>query len=180
MRIFCLKSTNTKKVRGLKTKCRSMVQDLIACTDKFPIEFSAERFWHEHLPVPQAFIDSTNTPHSVRRLCMQTMIDRTNFLAQSKPKHLTNSRVCCLINLPDLFFSEVTIFFSESYFQTFFNRKGPWQKWTPIQDKDLTKEYNLTVPANFQVRGYKDEASDDDDPNILAYTGEVWFIGEWE
>jgi hypothetical protein len=181
MRILCLKSTNTKKVRGLKKKCRAMVQDLIACTNKFPVEFSSEKYWNKRLPVPQTFIDSTNTPHSVRRLCMQTMIDRAEFLAQSKPNHLTNSRVCCLIDLPALFFSEVTIFFSESYFQTFFDRNRSWQKWTIIQDKNLAKEYNLRVPTNFQVRGYQvSHYLDDNDPNILTYTGETWFIGEWE
>lgn len=180
MRVLHLKSTNTKKVRGLRKKCHSMVQDLIACTDNFPTEFSAESFWHEHLPVAQAFIDSKNTPNCVRRLCMQTMIDRAIFLAQNKPKHLTHSRVCCLIGLPDLFSSQLTIFFSENYFQNFFNRQGPWQKWTPIQDKKLTKTYNLMVPSNFQVRGFREEVFDDDDPNTLVHTEEVWFIGEWE
>ncbi len=178
MRILCLKQPIKEKIRGLKNKCHSMVQELTALTDQFPIQDSTENYWQIHLPVAQAFIDSKNTPPSVRHLCMQTMINRANFLAQNKPESIETCRVCCLISLPELWASEITIFYTQSYFQDFFERNSPYEKLTPINGRNIAKEHNLIIPTNFQVKGYKQEYFDDDNPTILTYTGEIWYIGE--
>jgi hypothetical protein len=178
MRILCLNQTNKKKVRGLKKKCQSMIRELKALTDQFPLQDSTEDYWHIHLPVAQSFIDSKNTPRSVRRLCMQTMINRAAFLSQNKPESEAACHVCCLISLPELWASEITIFYTQSYFQDFFERNSMYEKWTLIKNRDFAKEHKILIPTNFQVKGYKVECFDDDDPSILTYTGEIWYIGE--
>ncbi len=180
MHISSFEQSNKKKIRGLKKKCRAMVEALIAQTSEFPIDYNSEEYWHYHLPVAQSFIDSKHTPQSVRRLCIQTMIDRTQFLSQHKPKNAKSCRVLCLVCLPDLWSSVITIFSSQNYFIHFFDRNNPWQRWTPLIHKDIAKEYNLIIPSNFQVKSYKHECFDDDNPSIVTYVGEIWAIGELE
>lgn len=180
MRSLSLKNSNQKKVRGLKKKCSAMVKAIAEQTNHFPVEYSSEEYWHCHLPVAQSFIDSTHTPRSVRKLCIQAMIDRANFLAQHKHQTAINCRVICLVSLPDLWASEIIIFFTQDYFEKFFNRNSPWQKWILLNDRDITKEYNLIIPNSFQVKGYKHEGYDEDNPKFLTYTGEIWAIGELE
>lgn len=175
-----LNQSDKKKVRGLKKKCLTMIETLTAQTNKFPVEYASEEYWHCHLPISQSFIDSKHTPRSVRKLCMQTMIDRANFLAQHKHHANKNYRVLCLVSLPNLWASEITIFFTQSYFENFFNRNTPWQKWAQLNNRNIVKEYNLIIPSNFQVKGYKHECFDEDDPQKLTYSGETWAIGELE
>ena len=172
-----LQQPNNKKIRGLRKKCCAMVNALTEQTSHFPEKCLSEEYWHVHLPVDQSFVDSRQIPKSVKKLCMQTMLDRACFLAAHKDS-TEYGRVLCLISLPDLWASEIIIFYSHSYYESFFNRNTVWQKLIPLGNQAIVKEYNLHIPYNFQVKGYKHECFDEDNTNILTYSGEIWAIGE--
>ena len=167
-----------KKARGQRRQCREMVRDIVADTSAFPIEWVSDSYWHYHLPISRLFVESKYTPRSVKRLCLQMLIDRAYFLSQHKP---VDCRIMSIIRLPGIWGSVLEIFFDEGYYQNFFDRQGPWQKWTPICSKrNVAQDYHLSIPANFYIRGYKEESFDDYDPSILTYSGELWVIGEIE
>lgn len=70
-------------------KTKNMIKRIEENTMKFPIEFM-HHCWHRHLPVAQDFIDSKKTPNKVKRLCMQTLLERAYHLMQMKPNDHKN------------------------------------------------------------------------------------------
>lgn len=175
MRVMNLLNSNCKKVRGAGRKSRQMLWEVQALTAVFPEVDWEEGFWHMHLPVPQSFIDSAKTPFGVRRLCAQALIDAVEHLRTIKPKLDIPIRVTALITLPRLWDSQIIIFFGESYFAGFFNRNNDYQKWAPLPEgRNLANEWQLRVPENLTVKGYREEITDDGD----TYVSQLWYIGE--
>lgn len=162
------------KQRGLRRKCANMVRNITQQTEVFPAPHRGANFWHLHLPVSRALIDSANTPFGVRRLYVQTIIDHAHYLSSRAPE--TNvTRVVAAVSLPGLWASQIIVFFDSSYFDSFFDRDFPTQKWTRLEaDRSLVQEWALQIPAGFSERGYKEEINDTD----FAFTGEIWFIGQ--
>lgn len=162
------------KPRGLRRKCRNMVRQLTQQTAAFPQPHRGDDFWHLHLPIAQNFIDHPNTPFGLRRLCVQTLIDCAHSLASVAPTNL-KSRVVVAICLPELWRSQIIVFFGSDYYDSFFNRDSEEQKWTPLPDnRRLAREWNLRVPHGFSQRGYKEELRDTD----FNFDGEIWFMGQ--
>ncbi len=87
-------------------------------TENFSID--NDRYWHMHLPVSQAFIDSPKTPHAIKRDCIQLLIDRVEHLISIRPPSNRNNKVLAAIDLPDLFGSQIIIFYDEEYYKSFF------------------------------------------------------------
>jgi len=175
MRVMNLRFSNKKKVRGAKRKCENMIKNINEVTELYPEIDLEYGYWHTHLPVAQAFIDSTKTPSYVRKICMQTLIDRVNHLIKLRPKTAEFSRVVTSIDLPRLWDSQITVFFDEEYFSNFFTRNNDYQRWTELPDsRNIIKEYNLDLPEGLMVRGYLEEITDEDYNAI----DEIWFIGE--
>ncbi len=152
-----------------------MVQRIRDETENFPEEdFPGCGYWHMHLPVSQGFIDSPETPKAIRKTCIQTLIDRAGHLCSIKPADIS-TRVVAAINLPHLFGAQLIVFFGSEYFDNFFDRNSPEQKWILLpNDRSLVEEWDLGIPDNFEDRGYREIIEDED----YSYDGEIWFIGE--
>lgn len=164
-----------KKVRGIKRKSKNMINRIKENTMEFPIEFYND-YWHMHLPVAQEFINSSKTPYKVKRLCVQTLLERADYLIPMKPNDKEKYRVVVAINFPDLWDSQIIVFKGESYFNSFFNRNDEYQKWLLLsEERNFQKEWGLTVPNNMQISGFKELITDEDG---YCYEGEIWFIGE--
>ena len=164
------------KVRGARRKCRGMIESIRQCTEAFPEEdWPGSGNWHLHVPVDQAFIDSQKTPHWVRRRCVQCLIDRSEHLRRLKPESDKPIRVVAYVTLPELWDSELIVFFGDEYFGTFFDRNSEGQTWTPLREsRSLEREWDLELPGGFQEKGYHERIRSED----YSHDGEVWFVGE--
>ncbi|WP_028776771.1 DUF3916 domain-containing protein [Shimazuella kribbensis] len=166
---------STKKVRGLKRKTKEMILRLEESTMVFPTDFY-NGYCHFRLPVAQGFIDSCKTPIGIKRLCIQTLIDRAHHLMNIKPHNEEEYRVVVSVDLSGLWYSQIIIFKGESYFNGFFDRNNHYQKWIPLsKERDIEKEWRLSVSNDMDKKGYKEEIKDEDGSE---YNGEIWFIGE--
>jgi hypothetical protein len=104
-------------------QAREMVRDIVALTEIFPNKHRRGRgYWHMHVPVNGKLIDGSRARKTVRRLCIQTLIDRAYHLWTLKPRQLQKSKVVVAIDSPNLSDSQIIIFFSEEYFARFFDR----------------------------------------------------------
>ncbi len=175
-RKLSLRDYRRRKVRGARRKCDGMIQAIRDATVVFPEEHAPGwGYWHMHLPVDQAFIDSQKTPHWVRRQCMQCLIDGAERLRGLKPKSDDTIRVVASISLPLLWDSEIIVYFSQEYFDKVFSFEPEWQTWTPLREsRSLSREWHLTIPHGFQERGYHLRVRDEE----LSYDGDEWLIGE--
>jgi hypothetical protein len=153
-----------------------MIEAIEACSQSFPVEHDSRcGYWHMHLPVDQAFIDSKKTPPWVRRRCIQSLVDATERLRSLAPKSEGPVRVVACVSLPDLWDSQIIVFFGHEYFSTFFDRDSQYQRWKPLREsRSISREWNLEVPDGFQAKGFHEGIRDDG----FHREGEVWFIGE--
>ncbi len=164
-----------KKVRGVKRKSTNMIKRIEEDTLAFPTEFY-NGYWHLHLPVAQDFISSGKTPKKIKRLCIQTLLDRAEYLIGLKPHDKEKYRVVVAIDLSDLWGSQIIVFEGDSHYKGFFNRNDEYQKWLQLaEDRNIQTEWELSVPNDLQITGYKEVITDEDG---YYHEGEIWFIGE--
>lgn len=164
-----------KKVRGCKRKSNNMIERIVENTLTFPTEFY-NGYWHLPLPVAQNFIDSHKTPEKIRRLCIQTLLDRAEQLIDMKPNDKEKYRVVVAVKLSSLWGSQIVVFKGDSHFKDFFNRNDEYQKWLPFfDDRNIQIEWKLSVPNDLQILGFREVITDEEG---YDYEGEVWFIGE--
>lgn len=166
-----------KKIRGQNRKFSSMEKNFEKLTSTFPEPDYYYGYWHLHLPTSQSFIDSCKTPVSLRRKCIQLIIDRVQYLMNIKPQTDIPIRVVASINLPDIWDSQIIVFYGDDYYKKFFNRNHEYQKWIPLQEKrNILREWQLNNQSLIEVRGYREELYDDEDDTCSIK--ELWFIGE--
>ncbi|RHW36095.1 DUF3916 domain-containing protein [Neobacillus notoginsengisoli] len=154
-----------------------MIDQIIHLTEEFPTEFYNNNHWCLHLPVSQAFINSSKLPLGIKRLCVQTLIDRTIHLIEKKPHSNDFLRVIAAIQLPSLWNSQIIIFKGESYYKEFFQRDNKYYNWTPLSNnRNLIRELGVDIPKDIKIRGVKEIIDDEDG----YFENEIWFIGELE
>ena len=164
-----------KKVRGLKRKTKNMVKRIEQETIKFSSDFY-NGCWYLHLPVAQDFISSNKTPFAIKRLCIQTLLDRAEYLVSIKPFALEKLRVVVAIDLPDLWNSQIIVFSGDSHFKGFFERNDDYQKWIPLsRERYIVSEWNLSVSKGMDILGIREEITDEGGEQ---FESEIWFIGE--
>lgn len=164
-----------KKVRGIKRKSQKMIERIEENTLEFPTDFY-NGYWHLPLPVAHSFINSNKTPKRIKRLCIQTLLDRVERLLSLKPNEKEQYRVAAAVNLADLWGSQIIVFKGDAHFKDFFDRNDEYQKWLPLSDdRNIQTEWGLSVPNYLQISGFKEVITDEDG---YHYEGEMWFIGE--
>ena len=154
-----------------------MVRNIQQATADFPHEDRPGcGYWHLHLPTSSS-IDAEKTPFSIRKTCVQTLIDRAHYLRSVKPMTRFPTRVVACISLPKLFDAQLIVFFGSPYYDTFFDRDSPLQQWTRLpQERSLVREWNVDIPSGFIEIGYQERIRD----THYRHDGELWFIGELE
>lgn len=176
MRKLAIHGIPQGRVRGLRRKCQAMVESIGDLAECIPVEYPRVRgYWHAKLPVSQAFIDSPRAPRSVRCLCIQAMLDAAEQIRNTQSSRKIDCRVVTTINLPNLFSSEIIVFFGDDYFSRFFDRNTPEHSWVALPlRRSLQREWSLRLPAGWIERGYKETIADEDHHHV----GEIWFFGD--
>ncbi|QQN81873.1 DUF3916 domain-containing protein [Bacillus toyonensis] len=164
-----------KKIRGMKRKTNTMIKRIEEYTNTFPSTFYHDEYWYMPLPVSQAFIESHKTPRKVKRLCIQTLIDRVNHLIKIKPSDAHTYRVVTIISIENLWRSQIIVFKNNDYFQNFFNRNNESQKWIPLSNEiNFWETCGISICPTTQLLHFQEVIYDGD----AIDKKEIWFIGE--
>jgi len=162
------------KIRGARRRCSTFARRLAEFTSCFPTAHDERGYWHLHLPIAQSFIDSPRAAQSIRRECVQLLLDAASRLTALRPPSVT-ARVVAAVSTPLLFDSQLIAFFSADYFASFFLRDGPEQQWSALPaSRSLAREWSLALPSGFSERGFHEHIHDED----YEQHGEIWFFGE--
>ncbi len=129
-------------------------------------------YWHLHLPIARGLVDSQSIPYGVRRLCAMTLIQRASHLARCAPVS-EGTRVVAAITLPELWDSQIIVFFGEDYFAGFFDRKDDAQIWEPINEQ-LSKRWDIEMPQGFTERTFVVVNKEGEG----VQRSQIWFVGE--
>ena len=105
--------------------------------------------------------------------CKEWIKKTEEFIAQ-KPKDLPFCKVVAAITYPNIRLSEIIIFYEEWYYKSFWDRKGPYQIWTPMNN-DYSFAKARGIVTELSEIGYIEELNDED-YNIKS---QIWFYGEF-
>ncbi|WP_165976253.1 DUF3916 domain-containing protein [Bacillus salipaludis] len=175
-------NNSKKKVRGLKRRCRNFFKYLTEQTDSLPAPKNDDPSYPSYsvlrLNFDKFFTDSKKTPNSIRKLFIQTVINRTHYLIQMRGESQKEYRIFCTFYLPNLDGAAIIILFTknglESFYEGLFHREPEGMQLISLhQDRNIEKELGLIVPKGLGIKGFR--AEDDDYINFHSY--EIWLIG---
>lgn len=161
-----------QKIRGIRRKFMAKTKRFSQQVKEFP---KPERGWHVHLP-GHNLMDRPKTPHSLRRKCIQYLIDSAHHLALIKPENIW-AKVVVYIELPDLQMPAVHVYFDKGDHQKcdVDRDDGFFVRTSLPPNRNIVKEWHLDIPDFFQVKGFSYCMHVAD---TLDETGECWLIGE--
>lgn len=163
-----------EKVRGVKRRLRNLDKWADSFEGYFPSEHASERYWNWKLPVLDRLVGPPATSSEIQAHCAQAILRAATHLLEARPKEYSHAVVSALITHPQMFGSEICIFFDEDYFESFYNRNNEWQTLTPINDKDIAKTLSFDVPYPFVQSGYVYRIKDEWEGDITTYEEEWW------
>jgi hypothetical protein len=164
-------SLKKKKIRGARRKYNVFANRLKHYTEYFP-DTEDDTYWHIHMPCSDILLNSPKSPSFVKVGCANIIIERTKHLINIRPKSMEATKIVGVINLYNLWSSQIIIFYDTEYFNQFFQRDSEYQKWIPIPTD--YKRYFLRDIKDLSVKGFKEIIKDED----YEYNGELWFVGE--
>lgn len=140
--------------------------------------FEGHGYYHWKLPMPRALVSSPMARRPVQATCAQVLIDAAARLANEKPRGLEHARVFAIIGFPDLFHSEVCVFFDLDDLAAFCARDSDDDRWTLKPSDSLVRRLGLSLPRGFEEQGFDTFNRDNTfDPPFIE-EGETWLIGE--
>ena len=159
-----------KKVRGSKRKLRTLERRL----GEILLSIHDQSLPHDkslcyQVPSPNKLVDSTNSPNKLRRKFVQLLADNLIEIDRS----LNGKYEAFLaISLPFLSQSRIEICIDNKHFDKMINKTDAPSTWKPMSpNKSLIEELNLTVPAQYHVKGYFRNATD---ANIVEENWIIW------
>lgn len=168
-RRISLHNDKRKKMRGQRRKLDTLINSM----DKF-IPFTRTGEVYEHFLVPSdMFIERNKTSGKVKREFCEKWLETTEKFIMQKPEHIPFCKVVVLFAVPNFWSSQIIIFYDEQYYNTFWDRKGPYQTWTPIDDRrSFCREQYMETQLS--EKGYHETIVDED----FTFEGELWYYGE--
>jgi hypothetical protein len=165
------------KVRNPAGQVRALRHWAESFAGYFPVEHAAQRYMNWKIPVLDRLVRPPTTTPAIQAQCAQCLIDAAAHVALAKPADMAHARTVAIIDLPDMFGSEVCVFFDEPYFQSFADRTSEWQRWTPLsKSRNLIEQMGLRLPDGLVVAGFAEMIRDEETGE--ASEGEVWLVGE--
>ncbi|MBD7970394.1 DUF3916 domain-containing protein [Paenibacillus gallinarum] len=171
-----MKSENSK-IRGARRNADRIIRRIEVYTEHFPEVSSFHNdCWHLEIPASQAFLRSERTPMKEKRRCIQTMIDRAEHLIQQRPPSKELFQVMVVLDVGDLWSSQIIIGTRDADFDRFIHPINPNLRRIEQPDPGkLIRDWGLNIPPHWQITGFREFIREED----RQLEGEIWFIGEW-
>lgn len=159
--------TIRKKQRGQDRKLKRMFHDI----DKFqPDWIDNERYEHFHVP-SDPFIESEKTTNQNKKAFYEKWLATVERLMKEKPQDIAFCKIVGMISVPDLWCSEIIIFYDRKYYSSFFKRDSSYQTWIKIKNDSFLERKQIQTPL--KEIGYQQIIRDED-----IYQNELWFYGD--
>lgn len=145
----------------------------------YPNEIYKEAYWHCKVPILDSIVNRDAT-FEIKKACIQYLVNAVCYILIAKKRNniQEQSKTMCLISIPRMFCSEVTVFVDQEYYEHFFIRTTAAHKLTLIMDanRSLLKKFEIMIPDGIalQESGYIETINDEDE----NYQGELWAIGQ--
>lgn len=165
-------NSSYRKNKSLKI----FLKDLLVGVQEFPDkDYPGSGYWHMHMPGSSRFLDYTEKKTELRKILVEGIIKATKTLHDQQPSNL-NAKVISCISWPNLFDSQIIVFFGDEYFGGFFDRSGPEQWWTKEDESWVKENMKMEIPDGFEERVYNEVIDDEDG----RFESTLIFIGNFK
>lgn len=162
------------KVRGVERRLKALDRWANSLREAMPAH-KDERFWNYKIPVLDRLVCPPTTNMDIQGRALEAMIKAAVNLSQnSSAKELPYYRVAVLLVLPNMFHSEVTVFYDSDYYHSFLYTS----ELLPCAQSP-SRIYNIELPDGFNECGTLVEWEDELEPGVVErYSEERWTIGQ--
>jgi len=137
----------TAKVRGVDRRLRALDRWADGFAGYEP--YVDERYMNHKIPVLDRLVNPPTTTAAIQEKALASLLKAADYLSRSPVKEqVPYYRACVLMGLPDMFHSEVTAYYDEDYYRSF------WRSDQMLDPKVLTESFDVTIPDGFEVCGY--------------------------
>ena len=159
-----LEVKQNKKLRGKGRKLQSFIQALDCI--QLPKSIGEDKYWNYKIPIDESllFVNKRLTKRILKEFILKTQ-------ALYKASSYDDAILTLVIANPNLFSSELCIFFDNEYFANFTQRDNEYQKWEPSK-KGVLEVFNIEVSSELKVLNFDEIINDDD----FHYTGKQTVI----
>jgi len=162
-----------KKSRGQKRRLKLLLKNI----DRFvPYEDCRDpdcEFEHFHVP-STPWIEMPKTSGRIKTAFIRKWLEKTELFIKLKPEGLPFCKVVAVVCEPYLWDSQIIIFYSEKYYSTFWDRKGPYQTWTKTDVGENSMSAQRNIPTPLPVECYTEVIAEED----YTRTTRLWYYGE--
>ncbi len=144
-----------KKLRGINRYLKQFSNYLQNLEKRSPIKYDNYDYWNEKIWIYEKLLNNKKYQIEV----FNKYIQSTRIFSDKNKKD--NAIFTIIISTPNLFSSEICVFYSEKYFNDFITPSSDYQKLIPIE-KGLIDNLELTITGKYQVLNFKEQIIDED------------------
>ena len=145
-----------KKVRGQRRRLRALIRAI----EEKEVSFETEDDMI-CLEVPSSpWIEMPKTYGKVKTAFCRAWISKTEELIKKVPEDKGFCKVVGFIVYPEFWNSQIIIFKDEEYYRNFWDRKGPYQTWTLVNDRSFAEQRGIRT--GLKEVGYEEVLEDED------------------
>ncbi len=134
---------------------------------------------HYKIPVESWLVAPPIATDAVYARCANAILAAAVNLAKAKPERFQLARVAAIIGHPDMFGSEVCVFFDPQYWRTFAARDSEDDRWRALPAEcSLSARLGIAVPSGFIEQGYATWWRDDTFDPPYEVSNETWIYAE--
>ena len=159
------------KVRGIRRHLRNLEKWAEGADNWNPQPYEHLPYWHCKIPVLDRLVEPpTTNPRIQKQVINSLLLAATKLAEHGKTAEWPYCRSAVLLTLPYLFQSEVTLFFDESYYRSFYHQ----QNLLPDSEKP-SKRFGFELPPGFVELGTQVEWDTETEDGEIIKCGEQWW-----
>lgn len=163
-----------EKLRGIKRRLIALDKWADSFEGYFPSEYSSENYWNWKIPILDRMVNTPTTTKELQVHCANAMLRAASHIEKSRPEESKSAIVTVLLTYPDMFSSEICVFFDKEYYEGFFERSGEEQKLTKLSSGSLVQDLGLVLPKGFNEVGYHCVIKDEWEGKVSVYEEDWW------
>ena len=161
------------KVRGIERRFKALEKWANDFEGKHVVT-DEENYYNFKIPVLDRLVNPPKATHEHQKRAIECLLTAAGHLVKAREdSDREYYKVAVLLVLPNLFQSEVTVFFSKSYYQGFYNHSNPLPK-----DSAPSLQFNINIPESFNECGGTVEWDDEYEDETVHVKEQWWTIGQ--
>ena len=144
-----------KKLRGAKRYLKQFHDYLHALEQSTPLKYEGYDYWNEKIWIYEKLLNNQKYTKEILNAYIKSA---RVFFEKNKGNDLIFTLI---LGRPNLFSSEVCVFYSKEYFHNFCIRDNDFQKWVSVE-KGIVDDLELSIEGNYEVLNFRESIRDED------------------